>query len=123
MFFRNNLLEEVSKWTNKKGGGAFLESWKDTVVELKKVIGTLLLVGVYTSSNKDLYQVWHMEQGRSIFHRITSRNRFQDILRVLRFDDAAARRSCMSPDKFSPIRNDLKFGINLFSMHLFLVRI
>ena len=46
-----------------------------------------------------------MEHGRPIFRKIISRNRFQDILRVLRFDDAAARRSRRSPDKFSPIRN------------------
>ena len=46
-----------------------------------------------------------MEHGKSIFCKIVSRNRFQDILRVLQFDDAAAQRSCRSRDKFSPIRN------------------
>ena len=46
-----------------------------------------------------------MEQGKLISRKIISRNRFQDILRVLRFDDAAARRSCKLSDKFSPIRN------------------
>ena len=46
-----------------------------------------------------------MEHGRPFFRKIISRNRFQDILRVLRFDDVAARRSCRSLYKFSPIRN------------------
>ena len=46
-----------------------------------------------------------MEHERSIFRKTISNNPFQDILRVLRFDDAAARRSCRSPDKFSPRRN------------------
>ena len=46
-----------------------------------------------------------MEHGRPIFHKIISRNRFQNILPVLRFDDAAARQSARSPDKFLPIRN------------------
>ena len=46
-----------------------------------------------------------MEHGRPIFRKIIPRNRFQGILRVFRFDDAAARRSCRSSDKFSPIRN------------------
>ena len=106
MFFRDNLLEEICKWTNKEGQGVFLNNWKDTTVaELRKVIGTLLLVGVYKSSNEDLSQLWHMEHGRPIFRKIISRNRFQNILRVLRFDDAAARRSARSPNKFSPIRN------------------
>ena len=40
LFFRNNLDEE--------GRSVFSDNWKDTtVVELKKVIGTLLLVGVH----------------------------------------------------------------------------
>ena len=106
LFFRDNLLEEICKWTNKEGLRVFSNNWKDTTVaELRKVIGTLLLVGVNKSSNEDLSQLWHMEHGRPIFRKIISRNRFQNILRVLRFDDAAARRSARSPDKFSPIRN------------------
>ena len=94
MFFRDNLLEEIRKWTNKEGQGVFSNKCKDTTVaELRKVIRTLLLVGIYKSSKKDLFQLWHMEYGRPIFRKIISRNRFQNILRVLRFDDAAARRS------------------------------
>ena len=106
LFFRNNLLEEICKWTNKEGQGVFSNNWKNTTVaELRKVIENLLLVGVYKSSNEDLFQLWHMEHRRPIFCKIISRNRFQNILRVFRFDDAAARRSARSPDKFSPIRN------------------
>ena len=106
MFFRDNLLKEIYKWTIKKGQGVFSNNWKDaTVAELRKVIGTLLLVGVYKSSNEDLSQLWHMEHGRPIFCKIILRNHFQNLLRFLRFDDATARRSARSPDKFSPIRN------------------
>ena len=106
LVFRDNLLEEICKWTNKEGQGVFSNNWKDTTAaELRKVIGILLPVGVYKSSNKDLSELWHIEHGRSIFRKIISCNRFQNILRVLRFDDAAARRSARSPDKFSPIRN------------------
>ena len=37
LFFRNTLLEEICKWTNKEGRGVFSDNWKDTkVVELKK---------------------------------------------------------------------------------------
>ena len=72
------------------------------------MIGTLLLVGVYKSSNKDLFQLWHIKHGKLIFPKIISRNRFQDILPALWFDNAAAQRSCRSSDKFSPIRNILE---------------
>ena len=111
LFFRDNLLEEICKWTNKEGQGVhvFSHNWKDTAVaELRKVIGTILLVGVYKSSNEDLSQLWHIEHGRPIFCKIISRNRFQNISHVCRFNDATARRSARSPDKFSPIRNVFK---------------
>ena len=77
LFFRDNLLEEICKWTNKEDQGVFSNNWKDTTVaELRKVIGTLLLVGVYKSTNEDLSQLWHMKHGRPIFCKIISRNRF-----------------------------------------------
>ena len=42
LFFKDNLLEEICKWTNKEGQGVFSNNWKDaTVAELRKVIGTL----------------------------------------------------------------------------------
>ena len=86
LFFKNNLLEEICKWTNKEGRGVFSDNWKDTtVVELKIIIATFLLVDVYKSSNEDLSQLWHTEHGGPVFRKIISRNRFQDILRVIRF--------------------------------------
>ena len=55
LVFRDNLLEEICKWTNKEGQSVFSNNWKDTTAaELRKVIGILLLVGVYKSSNEDL---------------------------------------------------------------------
>ena len=50
-----------------------------------------------------------MEHGKPIFCKIISRNRLQNILRVLRFDDAATRQYARSPDKFLPIRNVFEF--------------
>ena len=63
------------------------------------------LVGVHKSSNEDFSQLWYTEHGRPIFCKIILGNRFLDIVRILQFDDAAARRSCRSSEKFSPIRN------------------
>ena len=40
--------------------------------------------------------------------KIIPRNRFQGILRVLEYDDDAARQSGRSPDKFSSIKNALE---------------
>ena len=84
LLFRDNLLEEICKWTNKEDQGVFSNNWKDTTVtERRKVMGTLLLVGVYKSSNEDLSQLWHMEHRRPTFRKIISHNCFQNILCVL----------------------------------------
>ena len=58
LFFRYNLLEKICKWSNKEGQGVFSNNWKDTTVaELRKVIGTLLLVGVYVKQQRSFSAV------------------------------------------------------------------
>ena len=32
LFFRDNFLEEICKWSNKEGQGVFSNNWKDTTV-------------------------------------------------------------------------------------------
>ena len=74
------------------------------MTELKKLIGVLLLTGVYKSNHENVHQLWSLTDGRPIFNKIMSRNRFQEVIRVMRFDDAEARRARRSPDKLQPIR-------------------
>ena len=72
LFFRDNLLEEICKCTTEEGQVVFSNNWIDTTVaELIKVIGTLLLVGVYKSSNEDLSQLWHMDIGDQLFVKLS----------------------------------------------------
>ena len=98
-------MDEICKWTNKEGRQSLPGRWKDiTVTELKKLIGVLLLIGVYKSNNENVSQLWCLTDGRPIFNKIMSRNRFQEVIRVMRFDDAEARRTRRSPDKLLPIR-------------------
>ena len=70
------------------------DKWNDVTVEgLYKVIGLMvLIIGVYKSKNEDICQLWGFENGRPIFNKIMSRQRFQDVLRVVRFDDVEYRR-------------------------------
>jgi len=105
LFFRTKFLEEICKWTNKEGRQTLVSKWKDmTVTELKKLTGVLLLIGVYKSNHENVSQLWSLTDGRPIFNKIMSRNRFQEMVRVMRFDDAEARRARRSPDKLQPIR-------------------
>ena len=72
--------------------------------EFDKFLGVVILIGVYKSNSENVAQLWSKEDGRPIFNKLMSRNRYQQILRVLRFDNANARRSIRSAVKFQPIR-------------------
>ena len=72
-----------------------------TVTELKELIG-VLLIRVYQFNPKNISQLWFLTDGRPIFNQTISCTRFQEIVRVMRFNEAwCARRS---PDKLQPIR-------------------
>ena len=105
LFFRNTLLDKIRDWTNAEGLLVYKENW--TAIdqsEFDKFLGVVILIGVYKSNSENVAQLWSKEDGRPIFNKLMSRNRYQQILRVLRFDNANARRSNQSADKFQPIR-------------------
>ena len=106
LFFRGPILEKICQWTNKEGTVQKGTNWKEVnTPELKKVLGVLLLIGVYKSKNEPIKSLWSSNHGRPVFNKAISRNRFEEILRFLRFDDADARRKHRSPDKLEPIRD------------------
>ena len=55
----------MCKWTNKEDRRVYKDKWNDiTVEELCKVIGLMVLIGVYKSKNEDIcvnFGVWKME--------------------------------------------------------------
>jgi len=86
LFIQKPLVDIICEWTNKEGRRVYKDKWNDVMVEeLYKVIELMVLVGVYKSKNEDICQLWSLENGRLIFNKIMSRQRFQDVLRVLRF--------------------------------------
>ena len=106
LFFRNTLLDKICDWTNAEGLLVYKENW--TAIdqsEFDKFLGVVILIGVYKSNSENVAQLWSKEDGRPIFNKLMSRNRYQQILRVLRFDNANARRSNRSADKFQLIRD------------------
>ena len=73
--------------------------------EFKVFLGVVILIGVlYKSNNESVAQQWSTLDGRPIFNRTMSRGRYQEILRVLRFDNAQSRRHHWSRDKLQQIR-------------------
>ena len=106
LFFRSSLLDEIQKWSNKEGQSIYKDKWVEvSIQELKKFIGTLILIGVYKSKNENVAQLWSRSDGRPLFNKIMSRRRFEQIVKVLRFDDAASRRMNRTPDRLQPIKD------------------
>ena len=83
-----------------------------TVEELYKDIGWIVLIGVYKSKNEDICQLWCLQNRRPIFNKIMSRHRFQDVLRVVMFDDEEHRWQYRRDDKLEPIREYFDLWVN-----------
>jgi len=62
--------------------------------------------------HEDICQLWSLENGRPIYNKIMSRQRFQDVLWVLRFDDAEYRRQHRSDDNLEPTRECFDLWVN-----------
>ena len=68
------------------------DRWKQLEPEkLKIFIVTLLLIGVYKSKGEP-NQLWSKDDIRTIFNAFFTRNRFQETLRMMRFNNAGERR-------------------------------
>jgi hypothetical protein len=105
LFMRGPILDEIEKWTNSEGKNVFADNWKDIVRdEMFCYLGVLILIGVYRSKNEPISELWNQERGRPIISGSMARDRFQQISRVLRFDDASGRRQRHTTDKLAPIR-------------------
>ena len=57
-----------------------------------KFLGVMILIGVYKSRSENTSKLWIKENGRPIFREIMNHERYQQSLRILRFDDANARK-------------------------------
>ena len=68
----------------------------------------ILQIGFHKFNYENVSQLWSLMDGRLIFKKIMSRTRFQEIVRLIRFDDAEARCARRSPDKIQPIRKVFK---------------
>src|ERR1044072_1065451 len=101
---RGPILDEIEKWINSEGKNVFADNWKDIVRdEMFCYLGVLILIGVYRSKNEPISELWNQERGRPIISGNMARDRFQQISRVLRFDDASGRRQRYTTDKLAPI--------------------
>lgn len=105
LFFRENVINHIVQWTNAEGQLKHGDLWKNLDAnECLRFVGLLILAGVYKAHNEGITNLWNVKDGRPIFNKTMSRNRFTAISQCLRFDNAEARRRNRDPDKISPIR-------------------
>ena len=70
------------------------------VDELESFIGLQIARGVLVGKIKPVKQLWRKEWGQLIFRNTMSRDRYQEIMKHLRFDDFFSRRQRRETDKF-----------------------
>ena len=68
--------------------------------ELESFIGLQIARCVLTGNNTPIKQLWSKEWGHQIFGNIIGRNRYQKIMKHLRFDNFLSRRQRRQTDKF-----------------------
>ena len=70
------------------------------VDELESFIGLQIARGVLVEKNTPVKQLWSKEWGQLIFRNTMSRDRYQEIMKHLRFDDFFSRRQRKETYKF-----------------------
>ena len=105
LVFRDSLLQKIRSFASIEGNSKVTYRWKQLPIEeQKKIIATLQLSCMYKSKWVPVHQLWSKYDGRPIFNAIFARNRFQETLRMLRFDNASERKQNRSLDKLQPKR-------------------
>ena len=76
-----------------------------TLEDIYAFVGLLYARGVFVAKNEPLHSLWSLEYGRNFFRSTMPRNKFQFIMKHLRFDDQSTRAERRTYDKFCPIRD------------------
>lgn len=110
-FMTDNIKNEILRNSNKKGKKAddiAIQKEKPrefkliSMEELDAFIGILLVMGINGASDDPLSTLWG-NHSHLLYKASLSRYRFQQILRVIRFDNAFTRSARKKTDKAAPI--------------------
>ena len=78
LFFGDKLLEKVCNWINAEGLLIYKDKWFAlNHSEFDTFLGVVIFIGIYKSNNKNATRLWSKEDGRPIFNKLMSRNRYQ----------------------------------------------
>ena len=102
--FGPQTIEDIVSYTNDEAQRQGHQSFNLTCNEFRSFLGLLLIRGVLKGKNEPIHMFWNKSYGRPIFHETMPRNRFQLILRFVRFDDKTTRNARRENDKYAPLR-------------------
>jgi len=87
LFVNEEMQERIVNATNDHCCKTAVADWKFlTVPEFRAFLGLLIAMGANLCRNENLRHLWSDECGIGLFKATMSRNRFQDILRFIRFE-------------------------------------
>lgn len=111
LFFSQDILDVILSETNRKAESYYARNGKvfRPIVqeELEAFIGLLIIFGAWRSAREPICALWSQDPSlcRPIVSSAMSRNRFQQIMSFLRFDNFDTREERKRTDKFAPIRD------------------
>uniref|UniRef100_A0A8C5HAB4 PiggyBac transposable element-derived protein domain-containing protein n=1 Tax=Gouania willdenowi TaxID=441366 RepID=A0A8C5HAB4_GOUWI len=100
-FITVGMLRPIQEWTIQHARQTEQTDWFMILHELMAFISVIILRGV--TKVPSLRDSWSACLGNPLITGIMSRNRFQDIMRHLRFDDMFTRSERVQTDKFAAI--------------------
>lgn len=104
LFITPEITNIIVKMTNIEGKRILGNNWKNIDdTDMKAFFGLLLLIGVHRSNNENLHEIFE-ENNRAEYRATFSEEKFQNILRFIRFDDKSDRLERRQRDKLAPIR-------------------
>ena len=119
LFITDDILKEICHHTNAEGSSRIPKMWKYiSSEELFAFLGFCMFSGICRTRKEAVAKPWttNVTYARPIFHATKARDRFFQILRVIRFNDKTTRNQQRSRDKLAPIRNVFESIISTFQM-------
>ena len=84
-------------------------------MELNAYFDLLFLAGIFISAGEATEELWHATDGRMIIRAVMSKERFNDISRILRFDNKDTRSARRCNDRLAPIRYVFDLWVEMLS--------
>ena len=99
LFFRDKSLKKVCNWINAEGSLAYKDKWVTiNQSEYDKFLCVVILVCVYKSNKENVAQLWSKENGRPIFNKLMSQNRFFGLMTLIHEEETDLKTNSSLPE-------------------------